>query len=296
MTGPVVVTGASGFIGRALTARLAAAGRPTIGLGRDAFAAGGGSLQRSIAGADCVVHLAARAHRGGSAEAFEADVELTQSLARLAASSGVRRFVHMSSIGVLGTSTHGTAFTEGTTPSPAEPYAHAKLRAEQALQAGLSPTETDWVILRPSMVYGPAAPGNFARLVHAVQRGWPLPFASVRNHRCFTGIDNLLDAVELCIDHPAAAYQTFLIADAEPIATAQLVSLIAQGLKTNANLWPVPAVLLHAAAIATGRRRMADSLLGDLEIDCGHIRRSLGWRPRVAASEGIVQAARSNHP
>ena len=141
------------------------------------------------------------------------------------------------------------------------------------------------------MVYGPGAPGNFARLVRAVARGWPLPFAGVRNRRHLVGIDNLVDALLHCVDHEAAARQTFLIADDEAVSTPELVSLIAQGLRKPPRLVHFPPALLELAARATGRSRMADSLLHDLAIDASKARRVLGWRPVVSAREAIVQAA-----
>jgi nucleoside-diphosphate-sugar epimerase len=293
MSGAIVVTGASGFIGRNLVARLMDEGRTVVAPGRTELQARDGSLQRSLAGAHCIVHLAARAHRGGADPEFEHDVALTQSLARMASQGGARRFLLLSSIGVLGTSTHGTPFTESTTPSPKEPYARAKLRAEHALQGELSSSATEWTILRPPMVHGPQAPGNFARLVRAVQRGRPLPFSSVRNRRCLVGIENLLDAIELCIDHDAAARQTFVVGDETPVSTPELVNLIAQGVGAKPRLWAFPPDLLGALARLAGRGRMAESLLGDLEIDAAHIRRTLGWIPRIGAHEGIVQAAAS---
>lgn len=291
MSGNIVVTGASGFIGRALVTRLERDGRGVVALSRAELATRDGTLESRIASASCIVHLAARAHKKGRDAEFEADVALTQFLARLAAATGVQRFVHMSSIGVLGASTSDGPFTEATRPAPAEPYARAKLRAEQALQAELSKAAMDWVILRPPMVHGPNAPGNFALLLRAVQRGWPLPFGSVQNRRSFAGIENLVDAVVSCVDHPAAARQVFLVADVEPVSTPELVTFIAQGLGTQARLWKLPPAILAAAARATGKQRMAESLLADLEIDTAHIRRTLGWNPRVTAREGIVQAA-----
>jgi nucleoside-diphosphate-sugar epimerase len=291
MDGRIVVTGASGFIGRALVAHLANEGREVVTLSRAELASGDGSLENRMTGSSCLVHLAARAHNKGRDEDFEADVVLTQSLVRLAVSCGVRRFVYMSSIGVLGTSTQGKPLTEACVPAPAEPYARAKLRAEQTLQSQLSATDIEWVILRPPMVHGPGAPGNFARLLRAVQRGWPLPLGSVHNRRSLVGIDNLVDAVSLCIDHPAAARQVFLVADGEPVSTPELVTLIAQGLGTHARLWKFPPAILDAAARTAGRGRIAESLLADLEIDGGHIRRTLGWTPQTGAREGIVQAA-----
>jgi nucleoside-diphosphate-sugar epimerase len=295
----VLVTGASGFIGGALVAALSRHQRPVTAVGRQVFDAPAGvtvvidgpQTQAALAQCDCVVHLAARAHRGGTLADFEPDIALASRWARMSAQAGVRRFVQVSSIGVLGTRSDGAALTEDTLPAPSEPYAIAKLAAEDAVRRELDGSATEWVIVRPTMVYGPRAPGNFARLVRAVARGWPLPLASVRNRRHLVALDNLVDALLHCIDHDAAARQTFLIADDEAVSTPELVKLIAQGLHMPARLVKFPPALLELAARATGRSRIADSLLHDLVIDTGKSRRMLGWQPVVSPRDAIVRAA-----
>jgi nucleoside-diphosphate-sugar epimerase len=308
---PILVTGASGFIGRALVAHLHERGRPAIAVARRPFDAPAGvtalvaagdpardrTLRDALAQTDCIVHLAGRAHHGGTDADFAPDVELTHALACLAVQAGVRRLILMSSIGVVGTRSAGAPFTEDTMPMPTEPYARGKLRSEQALQQELcAQAHTQWVILRPPMVYGPAAPGNFARLVQAVQRRWPLPFASVHNRRSLVGITNLLAAIVLCIDHPAAARQVFLIADEAPVSTPELIALIAQGLQVAPRLFPVAPGLMKMLARATNRSRFADSLLADLEVDTAKLRQVLGWRSLVGPAEGIVHAAATFRP
>ena len=300
----IIVTGASGFIGRALVEHLVSSGRHVVAVARrdvgftqaevvvePADIAGNAELRRRLGECDCIVHLAARAHCAGPDSAFEPDVALAASLARLAATAGVRRFVHLSSIGVLGPSTRGAAFTETSTPAPREPYARSKLRAETAVREALDSGPTEWVMLRPPMVYGAGAPGNFARLARAVERGWPLPFAGVQNRRQLVGIENLLDALVLCMHHPAASRKVFHVSDDEALSTPELVRLVAHGLGVQPRLWPVPPALLEAAARALGMRRMAESLLRDLEIDTARIRAMLGWRAPVSALEGIPRAA-----
>jgi UDP-4-keto-D-FucNAc 4-reductase len=301
----ILVTGASGFIGRALVAALAGQGRPVVAASRRPFdlpqgakllVTGGAEddeaqVRRALSSTDVVVHAAGRAHRGGGLADFEPDIELGVRWARLSAEQGVRRFIQMSSIGVLGTRTFSNPFTEDTPPAPREPYAKVKLDTEQAIQRELASATTEWVILRPPMVYGPGAPGNFARLVHAVQRGWPLPFAAVSNRRNLVAIDNLVAAILRCAEHEQAARQVFLVADDEAISTAQLVTLIARGLGVPAHTLHVPPPWLDFAARAMGRTRMADSLLHDLRVDAGKIRQSLDWRPLTHADEAIVRAA-----
>jgi len=301
----ILVTGASGFIGRALVAALADLGRPVIAVGRRPFEVPKGAtllvastaaedesrVRRALAQVDCVVHLAARAHRGGEARDFAPDVGLGVHWARLSAQEGVRRFILMSSIGVLGTRSRGSAFTEDSVPSPHEPYAQAKLETEQAIRHALADAATDWVILRPPMVYGPGAPGNFARLVRAMQRGWPLPFGSVDNRRHLIGIDNLVSAILRCTEHPQASRQTFLVADDDAVSTPQLAALIAQGLGVPARLFPFPPSWLDFTARTLGRGRIADSLLQDLQVDTGKVHRMLEWQAVNHANVAIVGAA-----
>jgi nucleoside-diphosphate-sugar epimerase len=290
MTRVVAVTGASGFIGRALVARLASSG-VEVRAGTRADLASEDAMRQLMAGAECVVHLAARAHKGGGHADFYMDARLARTVARVAAQSRVGRFVQISSIGVLGTYTAGEPLVDSTPPAPREPYALAKMDAERAIREELSPTRTDWVILRPPMVYGPHAPGNFARLVGAVRRGVPLPLASVHNRRYLMGIANLVDAIELCMTHPAAARRSFVVCDAEAVSTAGLIECIAEGLGVRARSWPFPPALLEAAARLSLQGRLADSLFRDLVIDSSGFGRALGWKAPVPARQGIVEAA-----
>lgn len=303
--GRIAVTGASGFIGRALVRHLHSHGRAVVAVTRR----GGGhpagvrevqvadyrqpaDLARAIAGAQGVVHLAALAHHRATEAEFEASVRAAETVAAAAVREQVPRLVLVSSIGVNGSRTHGPPFTEASAPAPTEPYARSKLRAEQAVAAAVAGSGTEVVVVRPPLVYGPHAPGNFGRLLRLVQRGWPLPVGSVRNARTFIAIDNLLDLLVLCLDHPAAAGELFLAGDAEDLSTPQLVRCIAQGLGRPARLAPFPPRLLMLAATLAGRRRLAESLCASLQVDASKARRVLGWRPRVAAEEGVRRAAR----
>lgn len=289
----VAVTGASGFVGQALVARLGAAGHEPVPLsrGRGIDYEDAQAMTARFDGADAVIHLAARAHRGGSDEDFSSNVRAARVAAQAARDAGVERFVLVSSIGVNGNVTHGRPFSESDLPAPVEPYARSKWQAEQAIRSILAGASTDFVIVRPPLVHGPGAPGNFGKLVHAVARGWPLPLASIRNARSLVGLDNLVDFLVRCTAHPAAANELFLVADGEDLSTPDIVRCIGRGLGREARLLPLPPALLRAAARAMGRARIAESLCDSLQVDASKARRLLGWKPRLPAAAGIEAAA-----
>lgn len=304
--GTIVVTGASGFVGRALVQRLRALERPVVAVSRRPVAQGAGAralilgsyedeagLDAACAGSAAVVHLAALAHRSGSPQEFAASVRAGQALAAAAVRARVPRFLLVSSIGVHGNRTESAPFTEASPAHPVEPYAVSKLRTEEAVAATTSASATGLVIVRPPLIYGPHAPGNFGRLVELVRRGLPLPVARVRNARTFIGIDNLLDLLVLCLDHPAAAGELFLAGDAQDLSTPQLARCIGEGLGRPARLPGIPPSLLLAAATLLGRRRLAESLCTSLQVDASKARRVLGWTPAIPAEEGVRRAARA---
>lgn len=278
----VAVTGASGFVGKALVARLRETGHDVVALSR-----GDGVDYEDLAvmtkrfeGADAVVHLAAIAHRGGADDAFAVNVRVARVAAQAARDAAVRRFVLVSSIGVNGNATQGKPFTEDDVPAPAEAYARSKWRAEQVVRETQQGSATSIVIVRPPLVDGPDAPGNMAKLRKAVARGWPLPLASINNKRSFIGIDNLVDFLLLCISRDEAAGEVFAVADSEVMSTPQLVRRIAQRLGKPARLFSFPPALLIALATTIGRERTARSLCESLEVDASKARRVLGWTPK----------------
>lgn len=303
---PVAITGASGFIGRALVRHLHAQGCAVTAVARHPWDAPAGvrviglqdyedtaALAAAFQGVACVLHLAALAHREGSGAEFDASVRAARSVAATARRCGARRLVFLSSIGVNGHRTEGKPFTEEDAPRPVEPYAHSKLQAEQAVIAACAGSALDYAIVRPPLVYGPDAPGNFGRLVRLVRRGWPLPLGAIRNARSFIALENLVDLLALCASHPAAAGQVLLAADGEDLSTPELVRCIAAGLGVPARLLPVPPGLLHLGAQLLGRERLVDSLCGSLQVDASRARRLLGWQPRVNAAEGVRRAAQA---
>ena len=303
----ILVTGASGFIGRALVCRLSSEGAGVIGAVRrltgekcellSPSLGEGVDWRPLVSGRTVVVHTAGRAHvlndRADCPTALFRVVNTvgTLRLAEQSAESGVGRFVFLSSIGVNGN--HNTrAFTETTPPNPKEPYALSKLEAEEGLVQVGKRTGMEIVVLRPPLVYGPGAPGNFGRLASAVKRGIPLPLGSVTdNRRTLVGLDNLVDLIVTCAYHPAAANQVFLAGDDEDLSTADLLRRMAKAFGVSPRLLPVPVPLLRAMARAAGKGGMVERLCGSLQVDITKAREVLGWKPPLTVDEGLARVA-----
>lgn len=306
MTGPVLVTGADGFVGRVLVDRLRRHGRPVVAVTRGLLAerSGGGAGARGdladfahwpdlLAGVEGVVHLAARAHviRDAAtdplAEFRRTNVAGTECLLRAAVASGVHRFVFLSSIGVLGNDSGARAFKADDPPRPVEDYARSKWEAEQRLHSIAPGTSIETVVVRPPLVYGPGVKGNFRRLLGLVDRGLPLPFAGLEARRSFIGVENLAELLVACVDHPEASGQTFLAADGEDVTLPGLLEALGRGLGRPARLFRAPWGLLDALAKLAGRHEDLARLAGSLRVDASRTRRVLGWEPRVSFEAGI---------
>ena len=289
MSNRIVVTGAGGFIGRALVAQLQQAGREVVPVTRATLAPWPEVLQ----GVDAVVHLAARAHvvhdtaTDPITEFRRANVEGTERLLSASIEHGVRRFVFVSSIGVLGNDSGARAFTGTDPPNPTEPYALSKWEAEQRVMALTAGTATQPVIVRPPLVYGPGVKGNFLRLLKLVQSGVPLPFAGLTARRSFIGVDNLCGLLAVCIDHPAAAGRTLLAADGEDVTLPALLEAMGRGLGRPARLFHAPWGLVESLARLAGRGADLARLSGSLRVDDSVTRHTLGWQPGVPFEAGI---------
>lgn len=243
---------------------------------------------KALINSDVVIHTAARAHiiKDEVASYRKVNVEGTLNLARQAAVAGVRRFVFISSIGVNG-NVNTKPFTPEGNPSPADAYAQSKWEAEQGLWKIQQETGVEVVIIRPPLVYGPNAPGNFGSLVRWIEKGLPLPLGAIHNQRSLVALDNLVDLIITCIDHPAAANQVFLASDGEDVSTSELLRGVAKAAGKPCRLMPVPAGVLQFGATMLGKKAMAQRLLGSLQVDISKARELLGWTPPLTVEQGL---------
>jgi nucleoside-diphosphate-sugar epimerase len=308
----VLVTGAGGFVGRALCEALAASGRPFRACVRrphpdlpGAVAVGeigpDTDWRAALEDVDAVAHLAARTHvmretaADPLAEYRRINVLATERLARSAAARGVRRLVFVSSVKVNGESTRERPFTEDDPPQPEDAYGATKWEAEQLLHRVAGESGIEIVVLRPPLVYGPGVKGNFLRLMDLVARGVPLPLGRVTNRRSLIYVGNLADAIARALAAPQAAGRTYLVSDGEDVSTPELARAIARALGVRPRLLPAPAALLELGAALTGRRAQAARLLGSLQVDGSRIRRELDWRPPFSLARGLAATAEWYH-
>jgi nucleoside-diphosphate-sugar epimerase len=302
----VFLTGATGFIGRRVLkglsesncditcaarqkANFGEAVNPVIGR-MDAITDWSSYMDEG----QILIHLAARAHimRDEEADPLAAyrkvNVEGTLNLARHAAEAGIKRFVFISSVKVNGEQTApGESFTAKDSPAPKDPYGISKLEAEQGLQQIALETGMEVVIIRPPLVYGPGVKGNFASMIKLVEKGLPLPFGAIDNRRSLVGLDNLVDLIITCIDHPNAANQVFLVSDGEDLSTSGLLRRVAKAMGRPSRLISVPVGLLQLGATVLGKKAVGQRLLGSLQVDISSTRERLDWTPPVSVDEGL---------
>ncbi len=308
----VLVTGGTGFVGRALCPTLLEAGYevsvatrnpraaedmhhvevrpiPAIGAGTDWTAA--------LRDVDLVVHLAARVHVMDEPTADplaayrQVNTDGTRRLAEDAAAAGVRRFVLLSTVKVLGEATSDGPFRDDDAPAPQDPYGWSKLEAEQVLAEVAAGSDMETVVLRPPLVYGPHVKGNFLALLSLCRRAPPLPLGGVGNRRTMVYVDNLVDAILRGLDHPRAAGRTYLVGADEAVSTPDLIRALAAAMKRPARLFAVPPSALRLAGRALGRSAAAARLLESLVVDDARIRAELDWRPRIPLLEGLNKTA-----
>lgn len=309
----VLVTGANGFIGKPLSDRLsrdfrvhASVRKPcTFPFHCEVFLGGGvdpsSNWREELAGVDAVVHLAARVHTmSDDADAAEqavrrVNVDGTLNLARQSAMAGVRRFIFLSSVKVNGESTQaGNPFRPEDTPSPWDVYGASKAEAEQGLREIAEQTGMEVVIIRPPLVYGPGVKGNFATMMQWLARGVPLPLGSVtHNRRSLVALDNLVDLIRTCLDHPAAANQIFLVSDGEDLSTADLLRRLGRAMGRPTHLLQVPVALLEVGAKLIGKPDLCQRLCGSLQVDMSKTRELLSWVPTIGVGDGLKRTVRS---
>lgn len=311
MTGPrVLVTGARGFVGEALVFRLlldkkftpvAAVRGPTRlqGLCQTvALDLADAQSLPDLSSVPVVVHAAARVHvmndpaDDALAEFRKVNVEGTLQLARHAAASGVKRFIYISSIKVNGERTClERPFTAQDVPAPLDPYGVSKHEAEDALKVLSASTGMEVVIIRPPLVYGPGVKANFLSMLHWLRKGFPLPLGAIHNRRSLVAIGNLVDLIVVCIDHPAACGNTFLVSDGEDLSTTQLLRRLAMALGKKAYLLPVPVSLLSLMTLLVGKRVIGRRLCDSLQVDISKNSEVLGWTPPVNVDSAMRQTA-----
>jgi UDP-glucose 4-epimerase len=303
----ILVTGASGFVGRAVVARARSAGHtvaaatrrdrpaaePDPGVSWHVVGGVDGSTDWSpaLAGVDAVIHLVARTHRPGetanSAALYRTvNVAGTRRLAAQARAAGVDRLVYVSSVKAQAERADAP-LREDDTPRPEDPYGSSKLEAEAALADALDGGATAYTIVRPPLVYGPGVQANLRALTRAVLAGWPLPFAWVHNRRSLISVGNLADLLVHALGHPAAANRLYLAADGLDLSTPELIRRIARAGGRRARLVGVPPAWLSAGLRLTGHGALADRLLGSLRVDTARARDELDWTPPVGVDAGL---------
>ena len=306
----VLVTGASGFVGSATCARLVLQGMNVLGtvrhlpiqplLGVDYCIMGdldtNTDWRGALTGVDAVIHCAARVHvmqetAADPLVAFHAaNVAGTEQLARQAAVAGVRRFVFLSSVKVNGEGGL-VAYRETDPPAPQDAYGISKYEAELGLREVAVETDMEVVMVRPPLIYGSGVKANFQALMRALVRGIPLPLGAIHNRRSLVALDNVVDLIVTCIEHSAAANETFLVSDGEDLSTTELIRRLARAMCRPARLIPMPTTALMAGATLLGKREMARRLCGTLQVNITKARTVLGWTPPVSVDEGLRRTA-----
>ncbi len=306
----ILVTGANGFIGRVLCPLLEQSGHQVMRVVRQAVAPDEisvGSITETTnwtfaldGNVDAVVHLAAKVPLLSTVSGSISETTLeeycrvnarsTENFARQCAAKGVKRFVFISTVKVLGEGSE-QSYQADDSAIPSDAYAISKWEAEQSLkEIGLA-SGMEIVILRPPLVYGPRVQGNFLRMLDAVYRQRPLPFGLVRNCRSLIYVDNLADAIRICLTHPAAANKTWMVSDAEDVSTPDLMRGLAAALQRSALLLPVPVSLMMWVGKLLGKSEMVSRLIGSLSVDSQPIQTKLSWSPPYSLQSGLKKTA-----
>jgi len=311
----ICITGANGFIGKTLCKFLKASDYHIRGFVRamdldnnspetEYISVGDISSKTNwkdyLNGFDCIIHCAGLTHQINSNKDRYVynlvNIDGTKRLAEQAVEAGIKRLVFLSSVKVNGESTHKTntkqRFSHKNTSNPQDPYAISKFEAEKALWEISSRTGLEVVVVRLPLVYGKSVKGNLARLIKLVRLGIPLPLSLVKNKRSMIGIDNLVDLLIRCVDHPEASGKTFLASDGEDLSTPELIKLIASSMGITANLFPLPIFMLKFLGLVFGRSEEVNRLVESLRIDNSYTKETLDWTPIISVEKGICRMVR----
>jgi nucleoside-diphosphate-sugar epimerase len=305
MNANILLTGSTGFVGSAIFSALPInkvrrIGRTkpegsnsdfvSLNINQEA------NFAQSLVGIDVVIHSAARAHimndqAEDPLEAFrEVNTFGTLNLARQAAQAGVKRFIFISSIKVNGESTQfGQLFKFNDKCSPEDAYGQSKAEAEQGLLEIAKETGMEVVIIRPPLVYGAGVKANFASMIKLAKKNLPLPLGAIHNKRSLVALENLVDLIVTCVDHPKSANQIFLVSDDHDVSTTELLKQMTIAAGKKPRLIPIPMKLIQFAASMLGKKEIADRLCGSLQVDISHTKEILGWAPPVSFEQGIAR-------
>lgn len=304
----VLVTGATGFVGNQILKQLANDSRFRLraavrdkaeNLFADVPVYKVGDIEActdwrdALVGCKTIIHTAARAHvmndlaHDPLAEFRCVNVEGSYNLARQAIDAGVKRFIFISSIKVNGEGGVNRIYRFDDSAAPEDDYGLSKWEAEQRLKSLCAGASMELVVIRPPLIYGPGVKGNLALLAKAIDKGVPLPLGAIRNQRDMLSLNNLIDLIKVCIEHPSAANQVFLCCDNEPVSTPQLITLIANSRRKRARLLSVPVLVLNILAFLIGRQAMLKRLSSDFRVDMQHTMQTLNWKPPYSVVESM---------
>jgi nucleoside-diphosphate-sugar epimerase len=309
----VLITGASGFLGSALLKRTTRDSRylTVAALRRESSNLPDGveivriddlgvdtDWRDALESIQVVVHTAARVHvmkdssHNPLAEYRKINVEGTLNLARQAASAKVRRFIFISTIKVNGEATlPGELSAVDDPPHPADAYGISKWETEVGLRQLAADSDMEYVFIRPPLVYGPGVKANFLSMMRWINRGIPLPLGAIDNKRSLVALDNLVDMIVTCLEHPAAANQTFLVGDGKDLSTTELLRQLGTALGKPARLVPFPVGLLTLIVSLLGKKDVVQRLCSSLQVDISKARELLGWEPPVTVEDGLQMTA-----
>lgn len=308
----IAVTGANGFIGRHLCRHLSESDYNVISITRTTNTKIDNKTIRRVAadladpeetncifeGCDAVIHLAGRAHvlndisEDPRAEFYRANVDITRNLILSAAQAGVMRFVFVSSIGVNGSHSENIPFLESDKENPCDFYSESKFKAEQLVRSQAKQCGIEFVIVRPPLVFGPDAPGNFELMMKLAANSLPVPFGRLSARRNLISVWNLADFLRVCATHPLAAGETFLAADEQNVMVPEIFKYLGVGMNKRQYVLPIPECIIRGTAFLLGKSKMFEKLNAELRVDITKAKTVLGWKPPFSSFKSLEKTGK----